>query len=89
MRIKNGYMKRKMADAYIVVTVGELSMTKSVIIELNEVASDIWDLVEKGLTKEEIALEIAKEYDISVEKASSSVDNLLTKMKQADVLEED
>lgn len=89
MKIKKGYMKRKVADAYIVVTVGELSMTKSVIIELNETASDIWDLIEKGLSKGEIILEISKEYNITIEKATDAVNNLLSKMKAAEVLEED
>lgn len=87
MKIKQGFIKRKVADKWLVVTVGELSQKYNNMIELNETASMIWDGLVKGLSVDEIVESIVKEYDVSADTAKSGVDKLIEKMAQEGIFE--
>ena len=87
MKIKNGFSKCKVGDGYLVVTTGELSRTNSIMIELNETSSDIWDLIEKGYDEEKIADKLVKKYSVDKETALSDVIGLIAKMTDAGIFE--
>lgn len=87
MKIKKGFVKRKIGSGYLVVTTGELSKTENMMIELNETSSDIWDYIEKGYSVEKIAEKMAKKYSISTDKALNDVNSIVEKMEAAGVLE--
>ncbi len=89
MKIKKGFMKRKISGKYLVVTTGELSRKNNMFIELNETSSFIWDLIDKGYDKNEIASKLSKEYSISIEKAAADVEKLIGAMAEAGVFEEE
>ena len=89
MRIKNGFMKRKIGDKYLVVTTGELSRKENMFIEMNETSSEIWDLISKGCNSEEIAQALCEKYKIDREKAQADVNKLITSMKEAGVFEDE
>lgn len=88
MKIKKGFVKRKIGDDYLVVTVGELSKTNGIMITLNETSSDIWDMVEKGYTKEKIAEELTKLYNVSLEKAALDTEKVINLMAENGIIEE-
>lgn len=69
MKIKQGFVKRKVKDKYLVVAVGTLSDTYKKFIELNETASFIWDKVQEGLEVANIAKELSLKYNIDFDKA--------------------
>jgi hypothetical protein len=87
MKIKKGFMKRKIGDKYLVVTTGELARSNSMFIELNETSNEIWDYVEKGYDEEIIASRLSKKYGISHKKALSDTKKLLSEMEQAGIFE--
>lgn len=89
MKIKKGFVKRKVANMYLVVCTNEAEEKANFMIELNDTASYIWDLVEKGYSVEKIISTVAKEYDIDEEKASGSVNKLIAQMCEQGVIEED
>ena len=87
VKIKKGFIKRKIGDKYLVVTTGELSRTNNMFIELNDTASDIWDMLEKGYGRDKIVSKLCKKYDVPAEKAQTDVDGLITSMQNAGVFE--
>ncbi len=87
MKIKDGFVKCKVGEKYLVVTTGALSAENNIMIELNETSSEIWDFISQGLSADEIAKKISEEYGISLEKAENDVNKLIDNMAQAGVLE--
>ncbi len=81
-------MKRKLGDKYLVVTTGALSRENSMFIELNETSSDIWDWIEKGCNKSEIADRLCEKYNVGREKAEQDTERLIASMQQAGIFEE-
>ncbi|MBE6719832.1 MAG: PqqD family protein [Ruminococcaceae bacterium] len=89
MKIKNGFVKRKIGDKYLVVTTGELAKANNIMIEMNETSSDIWDMIQKGMSVQEIAFGISDKYKIPLDKASEDTNRLIESMKNAGIFEEE
>jgi hypothetical protein len=87
MKIKDGFVKCKIGEKYLVVTTGELGKTNNIMIELNETSSDIWDGVAAGLSTTEIAAKLCEKYAISAEKAQADTDKIIGNMKDAGIFE--
>lgn len=88
MKIKKGYIKRKIDDAYLVVATIEADRS-DLMIELNETSSDIWDFIDKGYSIEEIVGKISELYGITNQKANKAVQMVIKNMKNNGILEED
>lgn len=87
MKIKKGFLKRKIGGKYLVVAT-QRQEAGSMFIELNETSSDIWDGVAKGLDESAIANALVKKYGITQEKAEADVNSVLTQMREAGVMED-
>lgn len=88
MKIKNGYVLRDVAGRAVVIAVGEASKTFHGMINLNETGKRIWQGISRGCDVSEIARELAKDYEISFEKALHDTQGMVEKMRQAGFLEE-
>lgn len=88
MKIKEGYVLRDVAGQAVVIAVGEASKTFHGMINLNATGKQIWQGVSRGLSAEEIAGELAKEYEVEPEKALHDTNAMIEKMRAAGVLEE-
>ena len=88
MKIKEGYVLRDVAGQAVVIAVGEASKTFHGMINLNATGKQIWQGVSRGLSAEEIAGELAKEYEVEPEKALHDTKAMIEKMRSAGVLEE-
>lgn len=88
MKIKKGYVKRKIDDVYLVITTIEAGRS-DIMIELNETSSFIWDCVAKGYDIPKIAKELVSVYDITLEKATESAEKIIANMKENGIIEED
>lgn len=87
MHIKEGYILREVADSFIVLQVGgEFDLKR--LITLNETGAFLWKLLEQGATREELINKTEEEYDATRERIESDVDFLLSKMRNAGLLEE-
>ena len=87
MKIKSDFILRKVADSYVVVPVGKLTLDFNGIINLNETGAFLFELLQKGAEREELIEKMLEEYEVSHEKAASDIDIFIQKVKEADVLE--
>ena len=87
MKIKEGFILRKVGTDHVVVAVGEASKAFHGMIKLNETAAFIWQLVEQGLELDEITAKMTETYDVDEETARHSAASLIEKMKENGVLQ--
>ena len=87
MKIKNDFILCKVADSYVVVPVGELTLDFNGIINLNETGAFLFGLLQKGAEREELIEKLLDEYNVSPEKAAADIDIFLEKVRTANVLE--
>ena len=87
MKIKSDFILRKVADSYVVVHVGKLTLDFNGIINLNETGAFLFELLQKGAEREDLIEKMLEEYEVSPEKAASDIDIFIQKVKEADVLE--
>ena len=87
MKIKKDFILRKVADSYVVVPVGKLTLDFNGIINLNETGAFLFGLLQEGAEKEDLLRKMLEEYDVTSEKAAADIDVFLKKAEEADVLE--
>ena len=87
MKIKNDFILRKVADSYVVVPVGKMTLDFNGIINLNETGAFLFGELQKGADREELIEKLLAEYDVTPEKAANDIDIFIQKAKDADVLE--
>ena len=86
MKIKQGFIKRKIKDKFVVVAIGEARKINKNFIELNSTASLIWDYISEGKTAEEIAKELVKEFNIELEKALADVNGVINTLQEQGII---
>ena len=88
MKIKEGFLLRTVADSNIVVPIGERSIDFSGVITLNEVGAFLWKILEQPADKAALLEKLTAEYDVDSETASKDIDAFLTKLREADLLDD-
>ena len=88
MKIKEGFILRKISDTYIVVAVGAEAKKYNVMITLNETGGFLWKKLTDGASKDELISAILDTYDIDEETAVSDVERFLAKLTNAHLLDE-
>ena len=73
MKIKSGFVVRKIANQYMAVPVGARAKELHGMIGLNETAAFLWELLKEERTEEELVQELLKEYEVEEEQANQSV----------------
>ena len=69
MKIKKGFVIRKVGDAHVVVPVGELSKTFHGMINLNETGAFLWEFFTAEHTVDEAVAALCAEYEVEEERA--------------------
>lgn len=88
MRIKDGFVTRKIGDRIIAIPVGSNSQSFNGMITLNETGLFIWNCLTKDTTVDEIADEIIEEYSTTKDEAINAVNSFLEELKESDLLVE-
>lgn len=88
MKIKSGFITRKIGNKIVGVAVGERSKEFNGMIDLNESAEFIWKCLEKDTTAQEIAQKVSEHYDIDIEKATNATDIFIKALKENNLIEE-
>lgn len=88
MKIKEGFMKRKVGGTEIVVAVGEKASEFKAMISLNGSGSFLWDLLEKGTDEPSLVAAMLEKYDISEDIAKKDVHAFLEKARSVGLLDE-
>ena len=71
----------------IVVSVGA-NTEFSGMLTLNETGTFYWEMLKEGTSKEEMLVKVLKEYDVTQDEASKDLDEFLSKLSEAKILEE-
>lgn len=77
MKIKDDFVKIRIADECFVVPVGEQAVDFYGIITLNGTAEFMWDCLEEDKTREELITVMLEEYDIDRTTAETDIDEFI------------
>ena len=86
MRIKEGFILRKVGKQYVVAATGKASKDFNGMIRLNASAAYVFELLKEDMTEEALVAALLKEYDVDEETAKLDVDAFLSKLKEAGAL---
>ena len=87
MKIKKGFVVKKVAGQDVVIALGSASKIFNGIIKLNESARFIWDKLAEGADRDAIVSALLEEYEIDEQTAGRDVDNFIEQLKGANILE--
>lgn len=87
MKIKDGYILKKVAGENIVVATGDARLSFNGIITFNEVGAEVFALLDGTRTEEQIVDELLKMYNAPKEVISADVNRLIEKMRAQGLLE--
>lgn len=87
MKIKEGFVLRKMGDQAVVVSVGSASKIFNGMIKLNESGEFLWHHLTQEATEEELVEALLGKYEVSEELARKDVAEFIKTISAANVLE--
>lgn len=89
MRIKNGFVLRKIGDKEVVIGEGIEQINFNKLIALNETAAFLWkELAEKDFTEKEAADLLIEEYDVTEDVAAKDVGTLIARWKTIGLIDD-
>ena len=86
MKIKEGFILRKVGRQYVVAATGEASRNFNGMMRLNAEAAYAFELVQKGITQEDLVKALIEKYAAEEAEVRADVANFLEKLKEADAL---
>lgn len=86
MKVKNGFILRKVGKQFVVAATGEASRNFNGMIRLNDEAAFAFGQLQGGITEEELVAALVEKYGGNEEEVRSDVANFLEKLKEADAL---
>ncbi len=89
MRIKEGYILRKIAGSDIVIPVGNNIADFYGIISLNETAAFLWNVLKEKKEVQNLVDAMIKEYEVGADTAKQDVDTFVSQLQQAGILVEE
>ena len=87
MKIKEGFVLRKVMGNYVVLAVGEASKSFRGMIKLNDTAADIWDCVMQGMDEDGIYGVLFNKYEVDGEKLRGDIKDTLESLEVNGFLE--
>lgn len=88
MKVKEGFIVKKVIDDYVVVPVGDNFMDFSSIINLNETGAFLWQCMENDITEDELVNLLSKEYEVDTSEVKDDVADFIESLKNAKLLSE-
>lgn len=86
MKIKDGFMLRKVGGQYVVVALGEASRSFNGIIRLNETGRLLWEELSAEKTEQQLCEALLAEYDVTPQQAQADVAAFVQTLKKAALL---
>ena len=87
MKIKNGFILRKVPGMNLVMPTGKNVKTFNGSLMLNDTGAFIFEKLQKGGTPEETAQALTQEYDVALDTASADVQKTIASLIEAGVAE--
>ena len=90
MKIKEGFVVRKLGTQYVVVALSNEASQLNYLIKLNEIGAFMWEiLTKKDTSKEELVKEVLNEYDASEEQVTNDVNEFISILKEKKILKDE
>ncbi len=86
MKVRNGFILRKVGRQYVVAATGEASKNFNGMIRLNDEAAFAFGQLQSGIAEEELVAALVEKYGGSEAEVRADVANFLSKLKEADAL---
>jgi hypothetical protein len=87
MKIKKGFITKKVAGDVIVIPAEQALVDFKAVITLNETGAYLWKLLEEEQTKESLVENMCREYEADKELISADVDGFLKVLEDKGLLE--
>ena len=87
MKIKKGFITKKVAGDVIVIPAEQALVDFKAVITLNETGAYLWDLLKEEQTKESLIENMCKEYDAEKELINADVEEFLKVLEDKGLLE--
>ncbi|MBE6911965.1 MAG: PqqD family protein [Ruminococcaceae bacterium] len=87
MKIKEGFVLRRVLDEAIVIATGEMSKNFHGMVKLNDSGADIWEWISEGNDEKAVAKKLSEKYELSEEKAIADTKAMISQMSDAGLLE--
>ncbi len=88
MKIRDGFVLRRVMGQAMVIAVGEASRTFSGMIKLNDTGADLWEWLTAGATEQELIARLQEEYDVDAATAENGVKQFVENLKTQGLLAE-
>lgn len=88
MKIRKGFVVRKVGDAQYAVATGDALKYFKGMIKLNEMGAFMFTLLQEETTTEQIAERIEKSFEGDHEKITADIENFVATLREANVLED-
>lgn len=88
MKVKNGFIVRKIAGKYMAVPVGSRTKELNGMIALNETAAFLWKKMEIDVTEDELVSALLEEYEVSEKEAKKEVAEFIDNLKSEELLDD-
>ena len=86
MKIRDGFILRKVAGSYIAVATGEESVNFNAMVTTNETGAFLWEKLKDETTEEELLSALLSEYDVDKETAKADISEFLGKLRDGELL---
>lgn len=87
MKIKEGFILRKVGIQFVVASTGKASEHFNGMMRLNESGAFAFRLMQQGITEEELTIRLMEEYEVSEQTARKDVAAFTAALREADALE--
>ncbi len=87
MKIKEGFILRKVASSYAVVATGKRVKEFNGVITLNETGAFLWNKLVGGATEEDLVTALLNEYEVDKSVAETDVKKFTEKLLGANIAE--
>ena len=86
MKIKDGFMLRKVGGQFVVVALGEASRDFNGIIRLNETGKFLWEQLSEDKTEEQLLAALTDEYEADEAQAKADISDFVERLRKAALL---
>lgn len=88
MKVKDGYIIKKVMGSYMIVYTGDGDAICDSMRTLNETGAFLWSLLQSDTTKEEMCEKLVAEYEVDASVAMKDIDAFISKLHSANLIEE-
>ncbi|MDY5372210.1 MAG: PqqD family protein [Eggerthellaceae bacterium] len=87
MKIKDGFVIRRVGDSFVAVATGKAAESFKGMIKLNDTAALVWEDLQQGLPLDEVVAHLCDEYEVDALRAREDVETLCGDLIDAGIVE--